>query len=185
MRNTRNIRDTRNIKNIKNINITEVIKKTKIAKVESKKTLKILLLGIVIPTFLSGCMGINSRFDCNVSSGGKCVPMDSIHKMADRGEFNAKTRPIYRTTRYNNITKARRSTRGNRNNSGIKYQKHPLNSFSSFTSLSNHPPRESEAIQKIWIGPYEDANDNYHEPSYIYSVIKKGRWLTESEKNYK
>lgn len=46
---------------------------------------------VVIPVFvscLSGCMGMGSKFDCNVSSGGKCAPMNHINKMADYGMFN-------------------------------------------------------------------------------------------------
>jgi len=51
-----------------------------------KKFKKILLLGSVI--FLVGCVGMNGEFDCNVSSGGKCLPTDQVNKMVDAGAFN-------------------------------------------------------------------------------------------------
>ena len=33
--------------------------------------------------------------------------------------------------------------------------------------------------KQIWIGPYEDVNGNYHEPSYVYVVVKNGSWIGE------
>ena len=37
--------------------------------------------------FLSGCAGMSSKFDCDVSSGGKCAPMHHINQMASHGAF--------------------------------------------------------------------------------------------------
>jgi len=50
------------------------------------KIIKIILFGLII--LLTGCAGISGEFDCTVSSGGKCLPMDKINKMADAGAFN-------------------------------------------------------------------------------------------------
>jgi hypothetical protein len=47
---------------------------------------KIIVLCLIF--LLSGCVGMGSKFDCNVSSGGKCLPMDKINQMADAGMFN-------------------------------------------------------------------------------------------------
>lgn len=49
--------------------------------------MKILLI-FSLAILLSGCAGMNGEFDCNVSSGGKCLPMDQINKMATAGAFN-------------------------------------------------------------------------------------------------
>ena len=126
------------------------------------KEIKILLLGITI--FLSGCMGMNSKFDCNVSSDGRCMPMGSIHKMADRGEFNEGFNR--RGIENNNTAKAK--------NNGTLHG-YPLDTF------AEKPIRSAETIQQIWIGPYEDENSNYHEPSYVYAVVNKGKWIGEPE----
>jgi hypothetical protein len=124
-------------------------------------TKTIVVLGATI--FLGGCIGMNSKFDCNVSSGGKCAPMSSIHKMADHGEFNE-----------NYHHKAFESGVAKLN----KQQGYPLESF------AGNPLRSSESVQQIWIGPYEDATGNYHEPAYVYAVVKKGRWLGETGKTF-
>ena len=191
---------------MKNVNIIEAIKKIqeikqekmailiaaveaikKISeKIEFKKILKMLFLFLGAPLVLSGCIGMNSKFDCNVSSDGKCASMGTIHKMADIGEFNEY--PKHKIIENSNIIKASGSNRSNigtsnSNNINSKYpylgQKYYPNTFSTFPT--GHPLRTSETIQKIWIGPYEDDNGNYHEPSYVYAVIKKAKWLAESE----
>lgn len=41
------------------------------------------------------------------------------------------------------------------------------------------PIRNQENIQQIWIGPYEDEDGNFHEPAYVYTVVKKGSWFGE------
>lgn len=51
------------------------------------KTMKTIIT-LVLVFLLSGCAGMGSKFDCNVSSGGKCLPVDKINQMADAGMFN-------------------------------------------------------------------------------------------------
>src|SRR3989304_3774247 len=59
-----------------------------------------LLVISMLSIFLSGCMGMGSKFDCNVDSGGKCVPMHHINQMANYGVFNEKP---YKVTNQNQI----------------------------------------------------------------------------------
>ena len=106
--------------------------------------------------FLSGCAGMNSSFDCDVGSGGKCVPMHHINKMANYGAFTEKS------LKANNLKPTEVKDMGAK-------QK----------IYGTLPIRSNEEIQQIWIGPYEDANGNYHEASSVYSVIKKGRWSSD------
>ena len=108
---------------------------------------------VLLPIFLAGCSGMGGKFDCNVSSGGRCAPMSQINKMANRGAFQGGEHHP------NNIKQ-----------SGEAYG-YPLNTF------AGAPIRSNESIQQIWIGPYEDASGNYHEPSYVYAVVKKGAWI--------
>lgn len=123
-----------------------------------KKTKSIFLVSLLVFTiFLSGCTNMNGQFDCNASSGGRCAPMNQINKMADYGMFR-EAAPHKAT----NFTEAKNQNYG-----------YPLNTF------AGAPIRNSENVQQIWIGPYEDVNGNYHEPSYVYTVIKKGSWIGE------
>ncbi|CAL7962414.1 conjugal transfer pilus assembly protein TraV [Gammaproteobacteria bacterium] len=127
-----------------------------------------LLPSILFVLFLSGCVGMNSKFDCNVGSGGKCAPMNNINKMANLGEFNEGFLK-YGTDKENAIAKAENKIRKE-------------NSYLSDSSRANGTPiRTNEAIQQIWIGPYEDSMGIYHEPTTVYAVVKKGRWVGASE----
>lgn len=47
-----------------------------------------LIITLIVSMCLVGCAGMGSDFDCNADSGGKCLPMDQINKMADAGAFN-------------------------------------------------------------------------------------------------
>ena len=105
--------------------------------------------------FLSGCAGMSSSFDCDVGSGGKCVPMHRINQLATHGAFAEKS------LKTDNLKLAEIKDRGAK-------QK----------IYGTLPIRSNEEIQQIWIGPYEDASGNYHEASSVYAVIKKGRWLS-------
>lgn len=133
-------------------------KTKKMGKIGILKKQNIMLVFVSVFTLLlSGCAGMNGKFDCNVSSGGKCAPMNHINKMANYGAFQD-NRP-YKT--------------GNLMQTKNKISGYPLNTF------AGQPIRSNESVQQIWIGPYEDAIGNYHEPSYLYTVVKKGRWIGE------
>jgi hypothetical protein len=54
---------------------------------------------------------------------------------------------------------------------------YPLNAF------EGKPIRKAESVQQIWIGPYEDQDGNFHEPSYVYTVTKKGTWIGDPPKD--
>lgn len=122
-----------------------------------KKITILIGFAFVIPG-LSGCMSMGSKFDCDVSSGGKCAPMHHINRMADQGAFQEKH--FY----------------GQANSAQIKSNK--VNGY-PLTTFDGAPIRSNESVQQIWIGPYEDVSGDYHEPSYVYTVVKKGRWIGE------
>ena len=105
---------------------------------------------------LTGCAGMNSKFDCNVKSGGTCRPIHSINKMADEGAFTGGG--------FNYQSQTPEGAQSRRTG-------YPLPGF------AGQPIRYGEAVQRIWIAPYEDISGNYHEPSYIYTVVKKGHWI--------
>ena len=132
---------------------------------EIKKIKKLVVLKrsafLFLVIFLSGCVGMSSKFDCNIGSGGKCLPMHHINKMAVQGVFNEN----YGVSKENALTRA--ESKSNKKSGYL------LNAF------DGTPIRSNESIQQIWIGPHEDASGTYHEPSNIYVVVKKGSWIGE------
>ncbi len=107
------------------------------------------IIFLIFPLGLTGCVGMNSSFDCNVTSGGKCAPMTTINEMVDRGGFRK-----------------------------IKGKTIGYNQYFNNTNMINSDQllRSNESVQQIWIAPYEDTNGIYHDASSVYFVAKKGSW---------
>lgn len=107
---------------------------------------------LILPIILTGCSAMNSSFDCDVGSGGKCVPMPTVNEMANRGMFQGSRGRIGRAIDYK------------------------LPDVSNYASEKDSLLRLNESIQQVWIAPYEDTSGIYHDASSIYMVAKKGRW---------
>ncbi|MHB8697650.1 MAG: type IV conjugative transfer system lipoprotein TraV [Sulfuricaulis sp.] len=41
------------------------------------------------------------------------------------------------------------------------------------------PLRSQPKVIRIWVAPYTGADDEYHDQSYVYTVVDDGRWLVE------
>jgi len=114
------------------------------------KILKPLIL--ILPIILTGCAAMDSSFDCNVGSGGKCASMPTINKMANRGMFHSSRSRASRAIDYKLPD--------------VNYDAREKDSLL----------RLNESVQQVWIAPYEDTSGIYHDASSIYMVAKKGRW---------
>jgi hypothetical protein len=114
------------------------------------KILKPLIL--ILPIFLAGCSAMNSSFDCNVGSGGKCAPMPAVNEMANRGIFH-----------------------GSRGRIG-NFMDYKLSAGNYGANEKDSLLRLGESVQQVWIAPYEDASGIYHDAASIYMVAQKGRW---------
>ena len=108
---------------------------------------------LILPIILTGCAAMDSSFDCNVGSGGKCASMPTINKMVNRGMYQGSRGGIARAIDYKLLD-------GSSNHAGEKDSLLRLN----------------ESVQQVWIAPYEDTSGIYHDASSIYMVAKKGRW---------
>ena len=129
----------------------------------------------ILSIMLSGCMGIGSSFDCNMDSGGRCAPMYQINRMASRGSFSSSETATDKPYEINKSmfalkkgSSAKQNILGETPSSSNSLRSNPLRS---------NLLRSNEKTQQIWIGPYEDANGNYHEGSNIYTVVKKSEWI--------
>lgn len=76
-----------------------------------------------LPIFLAGCSVMNSKFDCNVSSGGRCAPMGQINKIATQGAFHGE--------KYQSISKQTKED------------------YRYFHTFADAPVRSNESVQQI------------------------------------
>ena len=139
-----------------------------------KKPKKILYLPMVGSIFIfysfmmiTGCASHNSKFDCNARPGGRCAPMGEINNMVDQGLFDERSKDSGKNLGYlgtDQLAEPHESLK-----IPLGYSQHQNNHGLS-------PERKKERVQQIWIAPYEDIEGNYHEASYVYSVIKQSAW---------
>jgi hypothetical protein len=111
----------------------------------------------LINFLLLGCTSLNSKFDCRMPNGVMCKSLDQVNSMVDRGEIGRENA----ATRFT----------GNQNQSF--FIPFPENKVMP----DGEPLRYSEKVVRVWITPYEDLNENYHQESYIYVVNRKGHWI--------
>ena len=118
-----------------------------------------LILIIIISETLSACSSLNSDLDCPMRAGVMCKSIDQINDMVDNGQIRGRTRVS------SSISSSPNS----------EFQ--PYSVSSGF--YPGAPLRYGETVQRIWIAPFEDTQRNYHQDSYMYSIIKDGHWIGE------
>lgn len=109
---------------------------------------------------LTACSTMNSNFDCPNKAGVMCKNLDQINSMIDSGQLPQNPKVGYQKI----DTSVYRDSR-------FQYY------FDQPESYSRKPLRKKETIQRIWIAPFEDQEGNYHQASYLYTIIKSGRWI--------
>lgn len=121
-----------------------------------KKTRKIVCVSFLL-VGLMGCTSMNSKFSCPNKPGVNCRSLDQVNDMVDRGLVG-----MEETHRSKNLNKW------------------------SMQNINRQPPqsdvlRMGEQVVRVWIAPYQDVNNNYHNESIIYTVVRKNKWAVQKE----
>lgn len=165
-------------------------------------SLFIPLLGTLL---LSGCAGTNTEFECNATTSDTCMTMEQANEKANEKakklEQTSEAKPVaaslprlaernFRTMPVRTVTAATPS--GSRPAmTALPEQKllapRPLFTaareaktivpVSSVTPVTlPRPLRTGEQTAALWIAPYIDNQDVYHQPSSVFFVIKPSAW---------
>ncbi len=124
------------------------------------------VLAVMSLILLSGCAGMSGKFGCDATAGDSCTPVSKVNAQADAGAFDhvssggSDYRSENQTFSYADSTSV--ATRGG---------------YQGETPIPGEPVRFGERVQRIWIAPYQDLSNNYHEPSYVYTVLNKSHWI--------
>lgn len=128
------------------------------------KKISFTLLSLSFLT-LAGCTGMNSNFGCDARSGDSCTPVSTVNHNAEAGS-------------YDGTEGGGEAQSSNSNTETFSYAHQSENAgYNVATPIPGQPVRYGETVQRIWIAPYEDASQNYHEPSYVYTVLNKSHWI--------
>ena len=122
---------------------------------------KLFVLVPLLASMLTGCSGMNGHFNCNVKAKDSCEPLANVNRLAKAGYYS------HRHFRFSNDPNAQMMPRP------VGY---PTQSY------QGQPIRTHETVQKIWVASYQDKDNNYHEPSTVFTVIKPGHWVGDPVK---
>jgi len=128
-----------------------------------KLNIKMLLL-ITMVFALSACGTMNSSFDCPNKVGVSCKSLSEVNRMVDSGQIRTQSAEV------------------------ASYKQDGLvasQTSADMTAYYGAPLRYGETVQRIWIAPYEDKDNNYHQDSVMYSIIKDGHWIGSPPKAIK
>ena len=121
---------------------------------------------------IAGCASTSSDFECPNPGSVMCKRLDQVDQMADRGEITANQDGTGETA----------DTDG-QSDHVVTLSNDPNAAFGNFSSpypisfQPGTPLRYGETVMRIWIAPYEDKEGNYHQQSYVDTVIKPGHWI--------
>ena len=124
-----------------------------------QKIKKIRPTFIFVSAILAGCSSMNSGFDCPNKPGVNCRSLGQVNDMIDRGTLGKDITTDAYTPKFN-ITKPK------------------IDRVNPFYAL-----RSGEQVVRIWIAPYQDVQNNYHDASTLYTVVNKSNWNVPKEIN--
>ncbi|NYY81031.1 type IV conjugative transfer system protein TraV [Escherichia coli] len=159
-------------------------------------SLFIPLLGTLL---LSGCAGTITEFECNATTSDTCMTMEQANEKAKSWsslQMQSRLRHHCRAAEGNfRTTTVRAVTAASPSGSGpvvtalpgrncwhhVRCLRLPgsENDYSGqFSCVGNtsRPLRTGEQTAALWIAPYIDNQDVYHQPSSVFFVIKPSAW---------
>ncbi|HCP8550565.1 TPA: type IV conjugative transfer system lipoprotein TraV [Escherichia coli] len=150
---------------------------------------------------LSGCAGTNSDFECDATTSDTCMTMEQANEKAKKMEQPADAKSVaaslprladgnFRTTAEQAVTKSPPPV--SRPVVTVHPEQKLLAPRPLFTAarevktvvpvstvpavISPRPLRMGEQTAALWIAPYIDNQDIYHQPSSVFFVIKPSSW---------
>ncbi|EBX8752349.1 type IV conjugative transfer system protein TraV [Salmonella enterica subsp. enterica serovar Typhimurium] len=150
---------------------------------------------------LSGCAGTNSDFECTATTSDTCMTMEQANEKAKRQEQPETVKPgavslprlaegNFRTTPIqvvSTVTLPVAKTVAAPRSGQKPPAPHPLftaarevKPVAAVSTVSPvvppRPLRTREQTAALWIAPYIDSQDIYHQPSGVFFVIKPSVW---------
>lgn len=162
-----------------------------------------LLIPLGSALLLSGCAGTETEFQCNATTSDTCMTMQQANEKAKTLEENASAKPVaaglpqlaegnFKTLPSPTSPLPPQSTRLTPLSSGSRianvtgtptYSAKPM-SVSQAVSPSPAtlpgayplPLRKGDQTAALWIAPYIDSGDVYHQPSTVVFVVTPSAW---------
>lgn len=127
-----------------------------------------LALASLAMTVLGGCASTMSgldgeaKFSCKVPEGVTCSSLSGVYANAVA----------------DNLPSLRAGKQGNPD-AQKDVQKSGAQQIVGRAPTSGDPIRTQPKVLRIWIAPWEDADGDLHDQSYVYVMANPGRWVIE------
>lgn len=172
----------------------------------NKIPLLTLTLGSILA--LSGCAGTSGDFECNATTSDTCITIEQANEKAKRLEEGSGAKPDavalprlaegnFRTVSAQPLTapvtpRAGASAGAPRQNAPFirtaavittpaapaGYPPLPASPSAHDRIIDPRPLRVGEKTAGLWIAPYIDTQDVYHQPTRVFFVVKPSAWGT-------
>lgn len=141
-----------------------------------------LLCGAAIVACLAGCTSITglsgskSELACKAPEGVTCTSVSGIYANSLEGNLPGQQRsaaagaPV-ETKSGPTITK-----------SGGSADAAVFSPRDLTTPNSGDPIRLAPLVLRVWIAPWEDMDGDLHDQHYVYTVLNRGKWLIEANR---
>lgn len=160
----------------------------------NKIPLLTLTLGSILA--LSGCAGTSGDFECNATTSDTCITIEQANEKAKRLEEGSGAKPDavalprlaegnFRTVSAQPLTAPRQNAPFIRTAAVITtpaapagYPPLPASPSAHDRIIDPRPLRVGEKTAGLWIAPYIDTQDVYHQPTRVFFVVKPSAWGT-------
>ena len=164
-----------------------------IARVAPASLASLASLTVVTTIVLSGCasslsgVGGTQGYACKAPIGAQCTSVSGVYANANpladlvpRAGHDAQLPPqsLLTTTGSAGLSRQTRPA----SPTGTSMVPAPATSAASASAAATPAPaalRSAPRVMRLWIAPWEDADGDLHDASFVHVVIDTGRWLIE------
>lgn len=109
---------------------------------------------------MSGIRGSSESFSCKAPEGVTCTSVSGMYANAVRNNLPGQQKAAQETAASASAPDAARTA--------------PRITLSSGEAIRSQP-----RVMRIWVAPWEDADGDLHDQSFIFVTVDSGRWLIE------
>lgn len=126
---------------------------------------KLTAIALLLPTVFAGCASTmsgldgESKFSCKAPDGVTCSSLSGVYANAVANNL-----PALRKSDKDGVAEKRDVWHGK---------------ITGRAPVSGEPIRTQPKVLRIWIAPWEDADGDLHDQSFIYVMADPGRWKIE------
>lgn len=117
---------------------------------------------------LAGCVNLtgldgDSKFSCKAPDGVTCTSLSGV----------------YANVVANNIPSAQKAKAADQGEVTTNSRTQDTSMISGHPASSGEPIRSQQKVLRVWVAPWEDADGDLHDQSFIYVVAQEAGWQIE------